>query len=103
MVTPPKGWSNHPSDLDEYWSTDDSQGSLIAQAYGIDSPVGLMYSTEISDALHLFTSGQTYYLWNEADDTVWKITSPADLKGIVQVIDTEHVLALEFQELERIA
>ncbi|KAF7627436.1 hypothetical protein AFLA_002817 [Aspergillus flavus NRRL3357] len=91
----PEGWSNNPSDLDEYWSTDDSPGSFIAQAYGINSPVGLMRTTETGDALHLFTSGQTYYLWNEMDDTVLKIISPADLKGIVQLIDAETRPAVE--------
>ncbi|KAE8308257.1 hypothetical protein BDV41DRAFT_552130 [Aspergillus transmontanensis] len=98
---PKSGWSNSPDELDYYWSTDDSQGSLIAQAYGIDSPAGVMCTEpESGDALHMFVSGQIYYLWNQIDDQVLKIVSPTDLESIVQQIDAEGIGSLELQVLE---
>ncbi|KAB8210316.1 hypothetical protein BDV34DRAFT_187428 [Aspergillus parasiticus] len=98
---PKSGWSNNPDELDYYWSTDDSQGSLIAQTCGIDSPAGVMYTKpETGEALHMFASNQTYYLWNQIDDQILKITSPTDLESIVQRIDSGGLMSLEVEVLE---
>ncbi|KAB8271070.1 hypothetical protein BDV30DRAFT_214139 [Aspergillus minisclerotigenes] len=98
---PKSGWSNSPDDLDNYWSTDESEGRLTAQGYGIDSAVGVMCTEpESGEALHMFASGQTYYLWNQSDDQVLKIISPTEPESIVQQIDAGGLGSLELQVLE---
>ncbi|KAE8347506.1 hypothetical protein BDV24DRAFT_122247 [Aspergillus arachidicola] len=97
---PKSGWSNSPVHLDYFWSTDDSPGRLTAQNYGIDSAVGVMCTKPGSAGpLHMFASGQTYYLWNPIDDQVSKIISPIDLESIVQAIDVGGLQSLKIEEL----
>ena len=62
----------------------------MAKIYGFKNPMPVMCSTRESGGLeHMFKAGDNFYIWNEIEDDIWKITYPTRLNDILSAMNTE--------------
>ena len=96
----PPGWTNADSELSaaSYWGSEDGGGILMAKRYGFDSPVPIMCSTRHSGSfLYMFKTADGFYIWNELEDDVCKITNPTTENDILSTMRTKGSKALTFK------
>ncbi|MCJ1344693.1 hypothetical protein MMC31_002896 [Peltigera leucophlebia] len=85
---------------DFFWGYDNSPGRALAKDHGLNSPQPIMCNTnESGGCLYMFLSGKNYYIWNQIESTVWRITAPLDLEGIVLKIGKVGVESLSIEEV----
>lgn len=102
QISPPKNWTQDSGEMktDFYWEYNDSIGQVLAKDHGLDSPKPIMCSTQDSgDCLYMFQSGSNYYLWNQIENTVWRIKELLDLEVIVSTIGKLGVESLTIEEV----
>lgn len=86
--------------MDFYWKSNDSRGRAFAKDHGLDLPKPTMCSTRDSgDCLYMFQSGNNYYIWNQIENTVWKIKDLDDLEAIVSTMSKLGVESLVIEEV----
>ena len=83
---------------DYYWN-DPGFGKEIAESFGLEQSVPVLGNTARSgDTLFIFKAKGDFYLWNMAEDTVWKIVQPTDQEGIKQLLWADELGSLKMQE-----
>ena len=99
----PPGWTNADTELSAatYWGRADGKGIVLAKIYGLDSPAPVMRSTRASGScLYMFKAAEAFYIWNELQDEVWKITYPTTKDDILSAMMTDGDKALTTELLE---
>jgi hypothetical protein len=85
QFTVPSGWTSNPSSphCQEEWIGADSEGQLIAQAYGLQPGQPVM---EDNNGWHtIFLSSNKFYLWGRMNDEVEEFVSQ-DIREIASLI-----------------
>ena len=73
----------------------------MAKIYGIKNPMPVMCSTRESGSLeYMFKAGDNFYIWNEIEDDIWKITYPTRLNDILSAMMTEKSTPLTIELVE---
>ncbi|KAL1988817.1 hypothetical protein VTN96DRAFT_7701 [Rasamsonia emersonii] len=88
-ITPQKGWTTDPDELDFdfYWADDKGIGSQMARERGLESPKPIMCSApETGEGLYMFQSGSNFYIWDQMGDDVEEITRSQDLNEILEIM-----------------
>jgi hypothetical protein len=88
----PPGWTNADTELSaaNYWGRSDGEGVMLAKEYGFNNPMPVMCSTRESGSCnYMFKAGDYFYIWNEIEDEVWKITYPTTVNDILSAMMME--------------
>jgi len=73
----------------------------MAKIYGFKNPMPVMCSTRESGGLeHMFKAGDNFYIWNQIEDDVWKITYPTMLNDILSAMMSEKSTLLTVELVE---
>lgn len=99
----PPGWTNADTELvaESYWGRSDGYGVSLAKLYGFNNPMPVMCSTRTSGSCkQMFKVGDDFYIWNEIQDEVWKITYPTTLNDILSAMMIEESTPLTAKLVE---
>jgi hypothetical protein len=106
LWSPPPGWTADSKELnfDYYWDDPDGDGQMIAKSRQLASPQPLMRLTRDSgELLYMIQSGDNYYIWNQIEESVWKITKPTTIVEITVAIRDNGLISLELEEMPQTA
>ena len=98
----PPGWTNADTVLSaaSYWGRTDGEGVRMAKQYGFNNPMPVMRSTRASGSReYMFKAGDDFYIWNQIQDDVWKITYPTELNDILSAMTKGRKLTVEIVEI----
>ena len=99
----PPGWTNADTRLsaESYWGRTDGKGVRLAKQYGFNNPMPVMCSTPASGSCeYMFKAGDDFYIWNQIQDDVRKITYPTTLNNILSAMMTEESTPLTVELVE---
>ena len=85
----PPGWTNADTELcaASCWGRTDGKGVVLAKIYGFKNPMPVMCSTRQSGSCdYMFKAADDFYIWNEIQGDVWKITYPTMLNDILSAM-----------------
>ena len=86
-----------------YWANQDSYGQRIVRKHGLKRAQPIMRSTRDSgDCLHMFQSGDKYYIWNPIEGEIWEIVTSMNLVDIVTEIDKPRQGSLKLVEVDQV-
>ena len=72
----------------------------MARKYGLNSPQSIMCTgPETGESLYMFKSGERFYIWNQMDGDVWKITKSRDLNEILELMRKSQLGSLKLKKI----
>ena len=90
-------------DYDFFWADKDSNGQRIARKHGLKTAQPIMCSTaESGECLHMFQSGDKYYIWNPIEGEIWEIVTSMNLVDIVTEIGKPRQGSLKLVEVDQV-
>jgi hypothetical protein len=88
---------------DTLWAGKDSYGQRNVRRHGLKWARPIMRTTrESGDCLHMFLSGNKYYIWNPIEGGIWEIVTSMALVDIVTEIDKPRLGSLKTAEVYQV-
>lgn len=84
--------------MEQDWETPDSQGSLVARAYGVVDPGRPLLEDE-SGYLQIFQAGSKFFLWDACNNVIYEFVCQ-DIHEIYHTLHHKGVKALKTIPLE---
>jgi hypothetical protein len=87
---------------DYFWANKNSKGQRVVRNHGLEWARPIMCTTrESGDCLHMFLSGDKYYIWNPIEGSICEIVTSMALVDIVMEIDKPRLGSLKTAKVDQ--